>query len=135
MSAVETLLVDAREQVRTALAAMEPDVAFTLRSVYPREGLTGSVVVWGEYANTATDCPVVDRIVFQTDIYAADRDSRDALCQSVNQALTGLGLRRVYASPDEYRDEGEGIYFKRYRFARWVDKRSMRLISVRNRNQ
>ena len=127
MSAAE-LLVDARAQVRQALTGMDCGVDYTLRADFPRGAVRGNTVVWGEYANTATDCPVVDRIAFQVDIYAADRQSRQALSQGVNAALTGLGLRREYASADLYEDTGPGWYCKRYRFGRRVDKRSMRLI-------
>ena len=36
---------------------------------------------------------------------------------------TGLGLRRVYSSPDGYESAGEGAYTKTFRFGRKVDKR------------
>ena len=122
------LLVDAREQIRQALAALDCGVDYTLRGDFSRGPVQGNTVVWGEYTNTATDSPVVDRIAYQVDIYAADRQSRQALAQGVNTALTGLGLRREYASADLYEDTGTGWYCKRYRFGRRVDKRSMRLI-------
>lgn len=128
MMEAEGILVDAREQVRLALSRMDCAVPFTLRADFPRGPVSGNMVVWGEYANTATDCPVVDRIVFQVDLYAPDRQSRQALAQAVNAAMSTLGLRRIYASADLYEDIGEGCYCKRYRFGRRVDKRSMRLI-------
>lgn len=128
MREVEGLLVDARDQVRTALAGIQTDTPFTLRGSFPRESIEGSLVVWEEYSNTATACPVVDRLVFQVEIYAVDRQSCQDLAQGVNDAMTGLGLRRIYASADEYRDQGAGAWYKCYRFARSVDKRTMRLV-------
>ena len=38
-------------------------------------------------------------------------------------AMLGLGLRRVYSSPDGYESAGEGAYTKTFRFGRKVDKR------------
>jgi hypothetical protein len=128
MKETETLLVDARAQVRAALGAMETETPFTLCAEYPKGGIQGDTVVFGEYSNTSTDCPVVDRIVFQVDLYTPLREHRQMLGQAVNRAMTELGLRRVYASADGYRDEGAGCYHKCYRFGRRVDKRSMRLI-------
>lgn len=124
----ERLLVDAREQVYTALAEMETEQPYSLHSTFPKGTQTGAAVIWGEYSNTATDCPVVDELVFQIDLWTPDGTSQQALSQAVNDAMTGLGLRRVYAGPDSWEDTGAGYRRKTFRFGRKVDKRTMRLI-------
>jgi hypothetical protein len=128
MREIESLLVDARAQVRAALSAAETETPFALKPEFSLGESQGNVVTWGEYSNVSTDCPVVDRIVFQVEVYALDRDSRQELGQAVNQAMTALGLKRVYASPDSFQDTGPGYFCKTFRFARKVDKRTMRLI-------
>ena len=124
----KTLLVDARGQVYTALAEMETEQPYSLHRSFPRGTETGSVVTWGEYSNVSTDCPVVDELVFQIDLWTMDRKGQQELSQAVNQAMTGLGLKRVFAGSDRYEDTGPGYYRKTFRFGRKVDKRTMRLI-------
>lgn len=125
MEMVETLLCDGREQVQAALAAMEPGFSFALGSYFNRTAAEGESVTWGEWSNTSTDCPVVDEVCYAVTVRAGDLDRLRMLCGCVNQALTALGLRRVYTSPDGFDDTQ---YTKTFRFGRRVDKRTMRLI-------
>ena len=128
MRETETLLVDAREQVYTALAEMQTAQPYSLHSSYPKGTPEQPVVTWAEYSNVATDCPVVDELVFQIDLWTRDRAGQQELSQAVNQTMTALGLKRVYAGPDRYEDTGSGCWRKTFRFGRKVDKRTMRLI-------
>ena len=125
MSDVKNLLCDGREDVKAALEGMEPGFGFTLRSGFDRAALSGESVTWGEWSNLSTDCPVVDELSYQVTVRAGDLDRLRALCAGVNAALTGLGLKRIYTSPDEFDD---GSYNKTLRFGRRVDKRTMRLV-------
>lgn len=127
MEQIETRLVDAREQIYAALSRLETEQTYTLRSRYPK-GQTGlPAVIWFEYANTSTDCPVVDRLVFQVELWTESLDSQNELAQAVNRAMLDLGLRRSYGGPDSW-DEGGNCYRKIFRFGRKVDKRTMRLV-------
>lgn len=125
MDEIKTMLCDGREDVKNALAAMEPGFAFTLRSGFARTVLRGESVTWGEWSNTSTDCPVVDELCYGVTVGAGDLDKLRGLCAAVNRAMTGLGLKRVYTSPDGF--DGDQ-YTKTLRFGRRVDKRTMRLI-------
>lgn len=128
MRDIELLLADGREDVKNALEAMETDFPFTLSSRFPRSSAEGDLVTWGEYANLSTECPVVDRLTYQVTVWALDLDRLRALSSGVNRALVGLGLKRVYASPDDFTSDTLGYYTKTFRFGRKVDKRTMRLI-------
>lgn len=128
MREIEALLADGREDVRNALAGMETEVPFTLRSGFFRAGAEGDLVTWGEYSNLSTDCPVVDRVTYQVTVWAGDLDRLRALSAGVNRALIGLGLKRTYTSPDDFNADTMGYYTKTFRFGRKVDKRTMRLI-------
>jgi len=128
MREIETRLVDGREAVKNALAAIETKTPFTLRSGFARAAAEGDVVTWEEYANLSTDCPVVDELVYQVTVWTEDLDRLRELCTGVNRALTGLGLRRVYTSPDGFDGGTPGRCTKTFRFGRRVDKRTMRLV-------
>lgn len=125
---VKEILVDGRQAVRDALSAVKSDWTVTVRGSYPRSTDDGVVITVGEYTNVATDCPVVDEIAYQIDLWAFDRETVVALSQQVNQALTALGLRRQYAGPDAVSDDPAGYCRKTFRYGRKVDKRTMRLI-------
>ncbi|MCD8190553.1 MAG: hypothetical protein LUD78_10100 [Clostridiales bacterium] len=127
MTEAELTLVDARAQVKAALEGMESDIAFSVRQSYPREAAEGVVVTYGEYDNRSTDCPVVDEIEYQVDIWAFDRETAAALANLVNRAMLGIGLKRTYMGPDAV--ENSKYERKTLRFGRRVDKRTMRLIN------
>jgi hypothetical protein len=127
MQEIANTLCDARSAVQNALAAMEPGIPFTLRSGFFRAQAAGDLVVWREWANRSTDCPVVDELLFEVQILAQDTDRLRTLCDGVNAALLELGLRRVYSSPDAF-DADSGRCTKTFRFGRKVDKRWMRLM-------
>ncbi len=122
------VLCDARATVYAALSAMQPQVDFLLRSAYSRAEQEGNLVIWSEWSNVNTENPVVDELTYQVIIRAADPDALLALYAAVVAALGGAGLRRVYTSPDEYSDALGGQYSKTLRYARRVDKRTMRWI-------
>ena len=128
MKQTELLLVDGRAQVADALAHMEADCPFTLRSAFARQPGGGEQVIWSEFANVSTDVPVVDELTYQVTVRAGNLDRLRSLCAGVNRAMLSLGLRRSYAGEDGYDAAGTGAYTKTYRFSRRVDKRSMRLI-------
>lgn len=122
---VETTLCNGRGWVRQALEEMDPGFAFTLRSGWPRAAVEGDAVFFGEHTNTSTDLAVVDEVSYFVVVRCEDWDKLWELSEAVNEALLELGLRRQYASPDEFE---EGYYTKTFRFGRRVDKRSMRLV-------
>lgn len=128
MTDVKGILVDGRQAVRDALSAVETDLTFTVRGSYPRTTDDGVLITVGEYTNVATDCPVVDQIAYQLDIWAFDRETVVRLSEAVNEALTKLGLKRQYAGPDTQSDDPAGYCRKTFRYGRKVDKRTMRLI-------
>lgn len=80
--------------MREALSAVKTDLVCTVRGSYPRSTDDGVIITVGEYTNVATDCPVVDEIAYQIDLWAFDRETVVELSQLVNRALTTLGLRR-----------------------------------------
>ncbi|MBQ3090003.1 MAG: hypothetical protein IJD21_05510 [Oscillospiraceae bacterium] len=121
-------IVNAGEQVKQALERMPTEIAFRLRTSWPREGAGGNVITWGEYANISTDCPVVDEIVWQTELWCPQRAELEELARAVNRAMLTMGLRRVYWGPVKWEEEAGGCYHKILRFGRKVDKRTMRLI-------
>lgn len=127
MTETELCLVDAREQVYQALAQLDTQQHYTLRNRYPRGQTALPAVIWFEYANTGTDCLVVDRLVFQVELWTESLESQNDLAQAVNRAMLQLGLRRSYGGPDNW-DEGGNCYRKLFRFGRKVDKRTMRLV-------
>lgn len=128
MKEAEVLLVDARAQVKAALEGAQCPVPFAVRQRFPAESAGGVVVTYAEYSNVSTDCPVVDELVFQVEVWAFDRETVNIVSAAVNAAMLGMGLKRVYAGPDELA-EGPGGYVKKcYRFGRRVDKRWMRLV-------
>ena len=128
MNETELLLVDGRAQVAEALANMEADYPFALRSAFSRRSGGGEQVIWSEFSNVGTEVPVVDELTYQVTVRAEDLDRLRSLCAGVNRAMRSLGLRRSYAGEDGYDPGGTGAYTKTYRFSRRVDKRSMRLI-------
>ena len=121
----KTVLCDGRQAVKRALEGVETDFPFTLRHGFAHTRLTGECVIWGEWSNVSTDCPVVDEIAFSVTVLAGDMDKLSRLCVGVNEAMLSLGLKRIYTSPDEFEDNR---YTKTLRFGRRVDKRTMRLI-------
>lgn len=85
MTDVESILVDGRQAVREALSAVKTDLVCTVRGSYPRSTDDGVIITVGEYTNVATDCPVVDEIAYQIDLWAFDRETVVELSQLVNR--------------------------------------------------
>lgn len=128
MREAEGLLVDARAQIKGALEAAECEVPFTVRQRWPVTEADGVVVTYGEYSNVSTQCPVVDELVYQVDVWAFDRETVQTVASAVNRAMLELGLKRVWSGEDTVTDDNSGYLRKSYRFGRKVDKRSMRLV-------
>lgn len=128
MREAERLLVDARAQIKGALEAAECEVPFTVRQRWPVTEADGVVVTYGEYSNVSTQCPVVDELVYQVDVWAFDRETVQTVASAVNRAMLELGLKRVWSGEDTVTDDNSGYLRKSYRFGRKVDKRSMRLV-------
>lgn len=128
MKEAELLLVDGRAQVAEALAQLQADCPFTLKSAYARSSGGGAQVIWSEYSNVSTSVPVVDELTYQVTVRAENPDDLAELSAGVNRAMLELGFRRSYGSEDGYDSGGTGAYTKTYRFSRKVDKRTLRLI-------
>lgn len=124
----KTLLVDARAEVRAALEAALADTEASVRQSWPTQPNEGTIVTWGEYQNTSTDCSVVDSISYQVDLWAERRETVVTLSALVNTALVGMGFKRLYSSPDEGGKTPLGYEHKCFRFGRKVDKRTLRLV-------
>lgn len=126
MTQAELLLVDLREQIRAALLAIPYPKPFAVRQHFPREPAQGTVLLYQEYDNHSTACPVVDELCYQIDVYAPDREAVSALSQLVNSSMLTLGLKRVYMGAETL---ANGVQEHRIlRFGRKIDKRFLRLI-------
>lgn len=125
MTRAERTLVDLRAQVKAALTGMECAVPFTVRERWSRGSAEGAVLTYAEKENRSTDCPVVDQLSYQIDIWAAERGQTEALAQAANEALLDMGLRRL---SKEERAEELGLRRCTMVFGRRVDKRFGRLI-------
>ncbi len=125
MKPCETMLCDVSPAIKQALERIDCGVPFTLRRGFARGSFSAPLVVWREWSNVSTDCPVVDAFSFEVTVLAEDMDQLQTLCQGVNEALIALGLRRSYASPDKF--DGQN-YTKTFRFGRKIDKRFLRLV-------
>lgn len=125
MTEAEWTLVDARQQVKVALEGMQSEIAFDVRQSWPREQTDRIVITYSEYDNRSTDCPVVDELTYQIDIWCFDRETAVELAGLVNRAMLELGLKRTYMS--EVVENGV-FQRKTMRFGRKIDKRWMRLM-------
>ncbi len=125
MTEAEWTLVDARQQVKAALEGMQSEIAFDVRQSWPREQTDRIVITYSEYDNRSTDCPVVDELTYQIDIWCFDRETAVELAGLVNRAMLELGLKRTYMS--EVVENGV-FQRKTMRFGRKIDKRWMRLM-------
>lgn len=121
-------MVDAVPQLRAALAGMETETAFTVSEDWPRRFPTGPSITIQEITNSGTYNAVVDELAWQLDLWADSKDVIRILAAGVDRALTGIGLRRTYAGPILWQEDGTVHYRKTFRYGRRVDKRSMRLI-------
>lgn len=122
------LLVDGRAQIKAALEDAAAGEAVTVRQSWPRSKEDGVLITYGEYSNVSTACSVVDAVSYQVDIWAFDRETVVALSAKINEAMAALGLKRLYAGPDEGGSTVLGYEHKLFRFGGNVDKRTMRMV-------
>lgn len=124
MKEAECRLVDLREQIKEALSAADYGMEVSVRQMWPREDAEGTIVTYQEHNNRSTECPVVDFLEYQIDLWAYDRETVWKLAQKVNRVLLGIGLKRTYMGPESVEN---GTYERKtMRFGRNVDKRWMR---------
>lgn len=121
-------MVDATPQLRAVLEDLDVGFAYSVSEGWPRKAPSGPLITIQEITNQNTQIPVVDQLAWQVDLWARERDSIRSLAAAMDQALTGLGLRRSYAGPEEVQDRGGGYYRKIMRYGRNVDKRTLRLV-------
>ena len=121
-------MVDAVPQLRQALAEMETATAFTVSEDWPRAIPTGPLITIQEITNTGTQNAVVDELSWQLDVWADSKDTVRELSTGIDRAMAGIGLRRTYAGPILWTEDGAQYYRKTFRYGRKVDKRTMRLI-------
>jgi hypothetical protein len=91
----EAGMVDLRPQIRAALLAVESDVPFAVRQRWSSEAAGGVCVTYAEVENRSTECPVVDFVSYQVDVWAPERAQVTELAALVNTALLELGLKRL----------------------------------------
>lgn len=120
-------MVDAEQQVREALSALNTELDYEVSARWPRRDDTGNLITVTEITNMQTEVSVVDHLAYQIDLWSTEADVILALVPLVNAALCGIGFRRDYAGPCELVENGF-YYRKTFRFGRKVDKRTLRLI-------
>ena len=121
-------MVDARKQIKNALESIESDTKFKVRMQFPQSVNDGVMITYFEVLNQQTYVSVVDEIAFQVDIWAYDMTTLCFFIGKVSDALTAIGLKRQFVSPD-IMPAGNGGYFRKtMRFGRKVDTRTNRLI-------
>lgn len=121
----ETLMVDLRGVVRAALESIECETPFTVRQRWGHEPTAGVTVTYGEKENRSTECPVVDFVSYQVDVWAPERAQVTELAALVNTALLELGLKRLSRTESVTKD---GLRRCELVFGRKVDKRWGRFI-------
>ncbi|MBQ8503350.1 MAG: hypothetical protein IJ491_03630 [Clostridia bacterium] len=122
-------MVDAREQIKNLLEGIIYNEPFKVSSQYPQSNCEGIKITYNEILNTQTSVSVVDEIAFQVDVWTYDLESLVTLTHLASDALTGIGLKRQFTSPDFTPAETKSKYFRKtMRFGRKVDTRTNRLI-------
>lgn len=126
MTEAELRLVDLRSEIRERLESMECEVEYTVRQSQPREPSQGIIITYQEFDNRSTNCPVVDEVSYQIELWAFQREDLVTLAEAVNRAMLEMGLKRLYMGPESV--EPDGYERKIMRFGRLIDKRYMRFI-------
>lgn len=124
-----TQMVSATEQIKTALRDLGTEIPYSVFDRWIRRQDKGNIITVTEITNVqSSQYAVVDRLGYQVDIWAEDRETAETLYPLVNAAITGIGFRRDgWTPPEPFRDPSN-YYRAILRFARNVDKRSGRLI-------
>lgn len=122
-------MVDAREQIKNLLEGIVFSEPFKVRAQFPQSESDGNIITYNEILNTQTAVSVVDKIAFQIDVWTYDMETLVNLIRLTSDALTGIGLKRQFTSPDFTPAETHSKYFRKtMRFGRKVDTRTNRLI-------
>lgn len=122
-------MVDAREQIRNLLEGIIFSEPFKVKVQFPQSEAEGNMITYNEILNTQTAVSVVDEIAFQVDVWTYDMETLVNLIHLVSDALTGIGFKRQFASPDFTPADTHSKYFRKtMRFGRKVDTRTNRLI-------
>lgn len=125
MREAEAGAVDLRELVKQTIAAVQWETPFSVRQRWGHETPQGLAVTYAEKENRSTECPVVDFVSYQIDVWGPERSQVTALAGLVNTALLELGLKRLSRS-ESVTEEGLGRCSMV--FGRKVDKRWGRFI-------
>jgi len=121
-------VVDARKQIKEALESIESSTNFKVKMQFPQSVNDGEMITYFELLNQQTNISVVDELAFQVDIWAYDMATLCSLTEKANDALTAIGLKRQFVSPDIVPTGNGGYFRKTMRFGRKVDTRTNRLI-------
>lgn len=120
MRDVEAGMADLRQLVRETLLGIQSERPFQVRQRWGHETPSGLAVTYAEKENRSTECPVVDFISYQIDVWAPEREQVTELTLLVNRALLELGLRRLSR---EESVEQDGTRRCSMVFGRKLDKR------------
>jgi hypothetical protein len=121
----EASIADLRPQIKAALLAIESDVPFAVRQRWSSEAAGGVCVTYAEIENRSTECPVVDELSYQIDVWAQSQDEVTYVAGVVNDALLEMGLKRQSRKESV---EENGVRRCTMVFGRKVDKRWGRFI-------
>ena len=125
MREIEAEMVDLRPIIKAALSAIESETPFTVRERWGHGPVSGAVITYGEKENRSTECPVVDALSYQIDVWAQGRDEVTYVAGVVNDALLEMGLKRQGRKESV---EENGMRRCTMVFGRKVDKRWGRFI-------
>lgn len=125
MREIEAEMVDLRPLIKAALSGIVSETPFTVRQRWGHGQVTGVTVTYAEKENRSTECPVVDFLSYQIDVWAPERAQVTELAGLVNAALLELGLKRLSRSESVTED---GLRRCEMVFGRKLDKRWGRFI-------
>lgn len=120
-------MVDARRQIKSALESIDGGNV-KVKMQFPQSVNDGEMITYFELLNQQTYISVVDEIAFQIDIWAYSMTRLCELTGKASDALTDMGLKRQFVSPDIFPTGNGGYFRKTMRFGRKVDTRTNRLI-------
>lgn len=117
-----------RPVIKNALKGIETDIPFRVKMAFPESTNDGNIISYYELTNNATSIPTVDDIAFQVDLWTLDLEELFTLADLVDDALSGMGLLRQFASPDSMLHDPSGYLRKSLRYGRRVETLTNRLV-------